>query len=271
VLDRRYHEGEKLIYRMKGANEQWRYEIQATGVVKKDSNGKYFEEYAWSNLISNGEPFALPPPSVAFRQTLSLDPAINPSVPNLALVNPMMIGPITDLLTFYADLWLASKAGGLTNPGDHLRQKGPVASWADGNYVILGQDSIDFDITLTGIDQANAVATLVVKHVVPEKPDIKLPVAWMREPVSPPQNAAPSLPNNWVNVTKGDGKYVAAAGQETFEVNLKVSLTDGKILSGSLVNPVKARERDCTDAALTDCGASRPHEILRRIEISLER
>ena len=34
-LIRRYKEGETLTYRMKATNENWRYEIQASGVVKK--------------------------------------------------------------------------------------------------------------------------------------------------------------------------------------------------------------------------------------------
>jgi hypothetical protein len=42
-LRRRYQEGEKLTYHMKGSNEDWRYEIDAMGVVKKDAAGRYFE------------------------------------------------------------------------------------------------------------------------------------------------------------------------------------------------------------------------------------
>ena len=45
ILLRHYREGEKLRYRMKTVNEDWRYEIQADGVVKKDSAGNFFEEY----------------------------------------------------------------------------------------------------------------------------------------------------------------------------------------------------------------------------------
>jgi hypothetical protein len=53
LLKRHYREGEKLTYFMRGMNEAWRYEVRATGLVKRDSNGKYVEEYAWSNLTSN--------------------------------------------------------------------------------------------------------------------------------------------------------------------------------------------------------------------------
>jgi hypothetical protein len=37
VLLRRYREGEKLTYYMKGINENWHYEIQADGIVKRTS------------------------------------------------------------------------------------------------------------------------------------------------------------------------------------------------------------------------------------------
>jgi len=264
LLARRYHDGEKLAYHMKGQNEQWSYQIQASGVVKRDANGRYVEEYAWSNLTSDGAPFKLNDATLKFHQLVSLDPAAPPSIPSLAQVQPILIGPITDFMTFYADLWLAIRTGKLNHAGDHFYQKqGTPASWADGNYTVLGEDSIDFDMTLTEITESNNMATLLVRHVPPEQPQVKLTAAWMREPVG-------DTPNNWVNVTKRGAKYVAEAGQETFDVEMKVSLADGRILWGSLHNPVKARQRECVDAALTDCGDSKSHDILRHIEISLE-
>jgi hypothetical protein len=265
LLERRYKDGEKLTYHMKGSNERWRYEIQASGVVKKDAEGRPIEEIAWSNLVSDGNGIHLPAASLEFRQILSLDAGRLPSVPNLATVNPMLIGPITDLLTFYADLWLAARTGKMVRAGDHHYQKvGNTASWADGNYVVLGEDSIDFDITLVSVDQSSQVATLLVRHVPPANPAIKLPAAWMREPVA-------DTPNNWVEVSKRDGKFIAAVGKETFDVRMKVSLADGRILSGNIENPVTARERECSDAELTKCGEARPHPILRRIELTIER
>jgi hypothetical protein len=265
LLERRYKDGEKLTYHMKGSNERWRYEIQASGVVKKDAEGRPIEEIGWSNLVSDGNAIPLPAASLEFRQILSLDAGRVPSVPNLATVNPMLIGPITDLLTFYADLWLSARTGKMVRAGDHHYQKvGNTASWADGNYVVLGEDSIDFDITLESVDQASQVVTLLVRHVPPANPGIKLPAAWMRDPVA-------DTPNNWVEVSRRDGKFIAAVGKETFDVRMKVSLADGRILSGNIENPVTARERECSDAELTKCGEARPHPILRRIELTLER
>ena len=154
---------------MKGSNRgrtgTMVYEADATGVVKKNAAGKFVEEYAWSNLVVNGAPVALSPAAAAFRQQLSLVEFMG--VPDLSRVTPL-VGPITDTLTFYVDLLLATRQGSLAKPGDHFYFKpGTPSSWADGNYVITGEDSIDFDITFTAVDRAAHVATLFVRHFVP--------------------------------------------------------------------------------------------------------
>src|SRR5258706_2846752 len=268
ILTRRYQGGEKLTYHMKGTNRDHSgtrvYEAQATGVVKKNAGGKFIEEYAWSNLIVNSVPVALSPAVTNFRQLVSLDTF--EGVPDLSQVLPL-IGPITDLLTFYSDLRLAATQGSLAHAGDHLYFKhGTPNSWADGNYVLTGEDSIDSDIALAAVDFPNKTATVVVRHVVPARPQIKLPADWMRAPVS-------GTSNNWVQVSKNSDsksdadKYTAAVGEETFDVELKVSLANGRIMSATLDNPVEVLQRDCADLALTKCGDPVRYEISRRIEI----
>src|SRR5258708_9082137 len=265
VLLRSYHEGEKLTYRMKGINEDWHYEIRADGIVKKDSDGTYFEEYGWSDLISDKQKAVLSPASLNFRQQVTLDPKRNPGFPNLSQGDPKLIGPITDLMTFYSDLWLSVKTDKLAHSGDHFYFKHSTPnSWADGTYTLTGEDSIDFDLTLKDVNRSNNTATVIVRHVPPEKPEIRLPADWMSKPVA-------DTPNNWVQLTKTkSGKYLAAVGKETFDVEIRVSLADGKILSGSIDNPVETTERECEDAALAKCGDPRPHGIARQIEISME-
>jgi len=266
ILLRQYREGEKLRYHMKAVNEDWHYEIQADGVVKKDSAGHFFEEYQWSNMISDGQKAVLSSASLDFRQQLSLDPNVTPAQPNLSRIERKLHGPILDFMTFYADLWLAVKLGNLNHAGDHFYLPLNMApSWADGSYTLIGEDSIDFDFTLREINQSDKTAILLIRHVPPEKSQVTLPADWMHKPVA---DAA----NNWVQVEKTkDGKYSAAVGKETFDVEIKLSLTDGKILSASMDNPVITIERECEDAAATKCGDSKPHLIKRQIEISLER
>lgn len=265
VLLRQYREGERLTYHMKGSNESWHYEIQAEGIVKKDPAGTFFEEYRWSNLISDDKKVSLSPESLDFRQQVTLDPNRNSVFPDLSHVDPKLIGPITDFMTFYVDLWLAVKTGKLAHAGDHFYVKRRTPnSWADGNYVLTGEDSIDFDLSLKDVDRSRNTATILIRHLPPEKPEVKFPADWMRKPVA-------DTPNNWVQVQRTkDGKYVAAVGKETFDVEMKLSLADGKILSGSLDNPVQTIERECVDAAVTKCGAPRRHSLRRQIEISLQ-
>jgi len=265
-LLRRYVAGEKLTYHMKGINEGWHYEAQADGIVKKDADGSYFEDFGWSKFVFDGQRITLSPATLNFRQRVTLDPKGRPAFPNLSQADPRLIGPLTDFMTFYVDLWLAVKTGALTHPGDHFYfKKGTPNSWADGTDVLVGHDSIDFDLTYESTTPAGDVATILVRHVPPEKPQIELPAEWMRAPVS-------GTPNNWVQIEKtGDGKYLSAVGKETFDVELKVSLADGKILSATQLNPVLTIERECADVALTSCGAAKPHNVMRHIEIALVR
>lgn len=260
LLLRRYHDGEKLTYRMKAVNEGQHYEATAAGVVKADSSGHHFEEYAWSDLVRNDKPVSMPPSD--FRQSLSLDPTQIPAIPDLSKVYPGLIGPILDFMTFYSDLWLAIREGGLEKAGDHFTHTGPISSWADGTRVILGQEIINFEISLIAVDRNSGIATLEVRHVPPTPSPLQFPANWMAAPVVDTQN-------NWVQIAKANGKYVAAVGKETFDVELKIRLDDGAILSGSLGNIVETQERDCTDAAVMKCGDARPHRIERQIEIAL--
>jgi len=263
-LQRQYRDGETLTYTMTGVNESWHYTIEADGVVKKDDAGTYFDEYSWSHMVSDGQPYPLAPGSEAFRQRLTLDPNVNPVAPDLIKVDPKLIGPISDFMTFNVDLWLALKTGQLNRPGDHFYVKdGTPHSWADGSRVLVGESSIDFDLTWKSTDAAEGSAMLEIRHVPPEKSQVHLAAPWMQAPVG-------AGANNWVMIMKmPDGKYLGSVGMETFTVELKVNLKDGKILSGTMDNPVKTIMRMCEDQALTQCGPAQPHEILRKIEISL--
>jgi hypothetical protein len=265
-LVRRYRPGEKLLYRMtatnKGKDRVTHYEAQATGQVKKDSAGTLFEEYAWSNLRINDQYVTLPPASVRFRQRLSLVPSYRLAIPDLHRLHPGLVGPVVDLLTFYADVQLAMREQGLAQSGDHAYvNDGNPNSWADGGRILTGEDAIDFDITLADVDLTDSVVTLVVRHVPPARPAITLKAPWMRVPVG-------GTPNNWVQVSRGDsGGFVASVGKETFDASIRLSLADGKVLTATLDNQVDVLERECRDSSLTLCNDPVRYQIRRRIEI----
>ncbi len=263
-LARHYQDGEALSYHMTATNDDWHYTADASGTTKKMANGNYTEEFRWTGMKSNGQPVTLTPPTVQFRQSLSLDPNMMPSGPDLNKVDPKMVGPILDLMTFYVDLWLVNKIGILQHAGDHFYLPGPQTnSWADGTHVLVGKDRFDFDLNLDSIDPVKHTALVVVHHVPPSHASLDFPAEWMQSPVA-------DTANNWVEVTKTeDGKFQAAVGKETFDVRIIVSTIDGRILSANMENPVVTNSRECDDAALTRCRALPPHTIHRNIEIAL--
>jgi len=267
ILTRHYQAGEVLHYKMRGTNqghlETIRYDARANGSVKKNPSGIFVEEFSWADLHVNNAAVPLSSASRQFREYLSLSPDYRLSIPDLSKVQPILIGPITDLLTFYADVQLAMNQPALIRAGDHVYMKhGTPNSWADGTSTLLGQDAIDFDLTLQSINHVEHFATLIVRHVSPQHPQVKLPADWMRTPVS-------DSANNWVEVEKSsDGKYIAEVGKETFVDEIKISLPSGKIISASMDNPVQVLERECSDSALTVCGDPMRYQIRRQIVLS---
>ncbi|MGA2352713.1 MAG: hypothetical protein ABSF70_19930 [Terracidiphilus sp.] len=263
-LSRHYRVGETLTYHMTATNDDWHYTADASGTTRKTDSGSIIEEFRWTAMASNGQTITLSPTMVQFREPLSLDPNWAPSGFDMSKVDSKMVGPITDMMTFYVDLWLMNKIGILQHAGDHFYVPNPqVSSWADGTHVLIGKDQIDFDLNLQSIDPVKQTAVVVVHHVPSAKPNLQLPADWMMVPVA-------DTANNWVEVTKtNEGKYEAGVGKETFDVTIIVSTADGRILSASMENPVLSNSRSCEDAALTKCGVAQLHTIHRHIEIVL--
>ena len=86
ILRRIYHAGEIVKYRMKGNNQGWQYEVDATGAVRQDATGVWYEEFTWSNLRSTPQ-MTLPASAAEFRQRLSLDTGFTLSVPDLRKIS----------------------------------------------------------------------------------------------------------------------------------------------------------------------------------------
>ncbi len=264
LLTRRYRLGDSLHYAMDASNQgrtqTAHYSARADGVVRKDSLGRFIEDLEWSNLVRDGAAVGLAAGTAAVRQRVTLAPDVM-LLPDLAHGDPRLAGPVLDLLTFYVDLWLSAKMP-LARPGDHARvPRNTTNSWADGRSVILGEDAIDFEMTLLSIDSTSGRAKLLVRHVPPATAVVHPPAAWMQVPLF-------DTPNNWVEIEKAsDTSYVAGVGRETFDVEIDLRLADGSILAATMDNPVDVLERACRDAALTSCGAPYRYRILRRISL----
>lgn len=258
TLQRRYVEGVVSAYEMTADNDGWQYRVRANIVVRRDTNGRYYEEIGWSDFTSNAEQ-SLNPQSLAMRQTVSLDdPSSYMTVPNLSAVQPFLIGPITDTLTFYSDLLLAIQAD-LARAGQtaYVPRSTPN-SWADGHRVLLGQDAIDFSLKVEAVNPAEHTETLVIQHVPPPALHVQLPAKWMNA-------QSGQAPYNFVQISKqGDG-FMAQVGTERFDVHLIVDTRDGHIVSAEMHNPVSLSMRTCTDRELTQCGQETSKTIVRRV------
>jgi hypothetical protein len=264
-LARHYQEGAQLVYRMQGENDGSTYAVRLHSTVRKGADGRMGEEYAFSDFVSEGRRQTLPPASQSLRVFVTLEKGGPPFV--LPRLSPAthLVGPVLDLLTFYADLFLVMQADGLHEAGDHvhLPNPGTTASWADGTRVLIGEDHVDFDVTLIALDRTAGAAVLGIAHVPPPQSTIRLPADWMRAPVR-------DTPNNWVQVERMGDAYVASVGQETFDVVLRVRLADGVILTASMDNPVVYVARRCRDAALRECAEGRPGRTFRAIKMDLD-
>ena len=258
TLQRRYASGAVSHYLMTGNNDGWQYTIEATDVVKRDMNGRYYEEIGWSNLTSNAQQ-ALTPASLALRQTVSLDdPSSYMKVPNLATVQPLLIGPITDTLTIYSDLLLAMQSKFARPRQTAYIPRTTPNSWADGQRVLLGQDVVDFSLKVESVNPAEHTERLLIQHVPPPALHVQLPAKWMQEPTL-------AKPNNFVQVSKQDDGFTAETGKETFDVRLEVDTRDGHIISAAMHNPVALTTRTCTDRELTHCGPEATKTTIREI------
>lgn len=262
TLQRHYTDGMVSRYLMTGNNDGWQYSLRATDTIKRDANSRYYEEIRWSDLSSNAQQ-TLTPASLALRQTVSLDdPASYMSMPSLANVQPLLIGPITDTLTLYSDLLLAMKAK-LVHPGQTSYVPTTTAnSWADGQHVVLGEDAVDFLFTVEAVNPAEHTETLLIQHVPPPILHVQQPAKWMQELPS-------AKPNNFVQVSKDGDRFSVETGKETFDVSLIVDTRDGRILSAAIHNPVVLTTRTCTDRELTACGSEAPKTILRDVTLKL--
>jgi hypothetical protein len=213
--------------------------------------------------VWNGAAVDLPQASREFRQLLSLSPDYAASLPDFSRIDGRLVGPTADLMTFYADVWLAMRQPGLRRAGDRVVvNHDQPNSWADGTRVVIGEDAIDFVIVLGDVTAADGVLNLTVRHVPPEQPKIRIPAEWMRANVS-------DVRNNWVQVEKAnDRRFIASIGKETFESQIRLNPADGRILSAHLENPVEVFERQCTNEPLTDCDEGVRYRILRQIDIT---
>jgi hypothetical protein len=268
IFVRSYTEGQNVTYLMQGRNqdggELHTYRASSAATVYRESDGTFFENVAWKNLVFDDQAVQLDPVSVAFRQQISLDPAFDATkhLPQQNGIDYRLRPASDDLMNFYVDLQLAAKLSMLKKSGDHfyLNYAQPT-SYRNGQ----AETCVDFDVTVESVDSTSSTATVSVKHVPPAKACVKLSAPWMETPVSGDH------PNNVIQtIPQPGGTFKITLGREEIDVDLKVDLTTGKILNGRLLDQFKLLDRICADQAGNGCGSPISYEQTRDITIDLQ-
>ncbi|OGR95879.1 MAG: hypothetical protein A2016_10890 [Elusimicrobia bacterium GWF2_62_30] len=264
-IHRSYTEGEVFKYRLTLEYSETAGKDSVTisdgeGAVKKGADGVFYEEWKWTGTSRDGSAAVLTADALSSRQFLSLDPGYKLSIPDLSKAY-QLIEPITDTLTFYADVQLAARKGLLLKAGEQLYvEHGRPNSWA-GGPTLKGYDCIDFDLTVTEVDRKAGTATLKALHVPPAHGCAEAPAPWLGVPVA-------ATANNWYQVRRQpDGTYAAGAAKEIFDDVIRLSLADGRILSATQYNELTGESRACRDEQLTDCGAPEKFKIVRKLSL----
>ncbi|MFC1745855.1 hypothetical protein ACFL35_17820 [Candidatus Riflebacteria bacterium] len=263
-----------MFYKMNGFNDGKRYQAISRHVVKKKA-GTFFEEVTWISFKSGKKVIDIKPMK-KFVQIISLDQNFKVVFPDIRKIEGKMrkyiVGPIFDLLTFYVDL----------NPGlfyakiDELENGYPIvfpfnkkSSWADGQFIILGEDCIDFRVTFQNNKKNKPL--LRVEHIAPESNlDINLPEKWMNVPIGQGKN-------NWVQIAKMKNMFGVSYGYEYFDVHIYIDPEDGKINYASMYNPVERLNRICKEiisknkkiTGIKNCSEATPQHTYRNITIEL--
>src|SRR5260370_42260353 len=81
----------------------------AVGVVRRESVGRFHEDYVWSSPALGGAP-----DTAKLDQSVSLAREVIPEPPDFRRFDMRLVGPALDFMTFYVDVWRASKTPSLT-------------------------------------------------------------------------------------------------------------------------------------------------------------
>ncbi len=275
--ERKYQKNGIFYYKMTGLNDGRRYEaISRHRVI--EIQGNFHEEISWIQLKSDGENIDLKPLK-DFTQLLSLDKNFHGTPPDISKIPPQLrkfiLGPIFDLMTFYVDLnprlFLTKMKELELGQPIHIPYNKP-SSWADGEFLLIGEDCIDFKLTFQ--EQTLNKALMRVEHFPPsENLKINLPEKWM-------QDVFPNGKTNWIQISKIPGKgekLFVSYGYEYFDVHIYIDTKDGKILSANMYNPVEIMNRVCSkfqklennQLKLLECSEAEYKHTYRSISLKL--
>ncbi len=173
-----------------------------------------------------------------------------------------VVGPVTDLHTFLVAVSPQVGVDQVTLPGEsHTLPEAPMASWANGDDIPVGEDCIQISITLIGLDAETAVYE--TRFMPPDEPILEMLKPWMEAQV------VEGTPNNFQQLTKLDASAMVMWGREEFVITSTVRRSDGMILEASMDNHLDLRLKVGCDPALNTCQHELPMKIRRELSLKL--
>jgi hypothetical protein len=271
VQRRAYTPGETYRYRMVRTyqeNGAFKREEIAESVHEVPVEGAPRERIRFSKLTkrTDGGTEDLTTAIAAFPvYEASVAQADNPealALPDLEGWDMGVVGPITDLHTFLVAVSPQVGVDEVRRPGEtHTNPGAPVASWANGDAIPVGEDCIQIAISMTALDADTAVYE--TRFTPPAEQTLEMLAPWMEAPV------VEGTPNNFQQKMKMGPAAAVMWGREEFVITTTVRRSDGMILRASMDNTLDLRLKVGCDPSLATCQHELPMTIQRDLTLEL--
>jgi len=195
----------------------------------------------------------------------SIAQADNPdalSLPDIKGWDMAIVGPVTDLHTFLVAVSPQAGVDKVSRPGEtYALPEVPVASWANGDDIPVGEDCIQISISLEELHDTTAVYE--TRFMPPQEGCLEPLQPWMEAPV------VEGTPNNFQQKMDLGGAAMVMWGREEFVIRSTVRRSDGMILEASMTNHLDLRLKVGCDPALNTCQHELPMKIRRELSLNL--
>ena len=191
------------------------------------------------------------------------DGGVGLALPDILGWDMAVVGPVTDLLTFWVAISPQAGIDKVSKVGQsYVLPEAPVASWANGVDIPVGQDCIQISITLKELGESTAV--FETRFMPPEEASLKMLKSWMDESV------VEGTPNNFQQQMSMGEAAMVMWGREYFVVTSTVRRADGMLLSATMSNELQLKMKIGCSSELQACKHEVPLHIRRELSLELQ-
>jgi predicted oxidoreductase len=269
LFPRKYNVGDKYRYQL--TCEEWQNAKWTTTTISiceltvvSDSSGIPWDEVRWLSVrrlapADTTDQSAIGQAMHPYR--ISLHPRGGVLMPPLNI--PQMTEPIADFNTFFVAVAPVLGSAYLKKVGDKHITPWPIAGdFSNGKNILKGQDCLQTTVELTG--EYGEGYTLLTSFMPPAKSALKYLIPAMNTPV-----VKDTMNNFQMVMPAGDGKFDLEYGREYFVVSSVMSRTDGKLLSGKMINEVTLKRQNNCDSTFNHCESEMPYSEERILTLTL--